>query len=388
MFAKPPAPAAPPSPKGVAAVLASARALLMTPLIGTSVAALLFVCTAAGVIALVGNPDAGAPVVRLSLARLDGSPPPGWNNALPHESSGAPTVQAGAFELSEHLPPAAGPTTGQVIITMPGGTTTQVLEAGQPLTQAPIAGLTAPGPGGLLPVIATDGRNSAQVYARPFVSNGRPRVALVIGGLGLNAQTTRRAIEALPPEITLSFVPYADGLQGWIDMARAAGHEVLLEAPMEPADYPNNDPGPYTLMSDGQPTETTRRLEWLLSRATGYFGVTNYLGARFVATPTAMSTFSQALRLRGLAFIDDGSAARTAGGIQRASADRIIDDQLAGDSINAQLAALEATAQRGGKALGAGFAYPVTLEAASSWARGLEARGFQLAPASAVMVAR
>jgi len=69
-------------------------------------------------------------------------------------------------------------------------------------------------------------------------------VALIIGGLGLNAATTRQAIESLPPEVTLSFVPYADGLQGWIDMARAAGHEVMLEAPMEPADYPSNDPGP------------------------------------------------------------------------------------------------------------------------------------------------
>jgi hypothetical protein len=157
---------------------------------------------------------------------------------------------------------------------------------------------------------------------------------------------------------------------------------------MEPADYPANDPGPYTLMSDGPPADTTRRLEWLLSRATGYFGVTNYLGARFVAAPTAMTTFSQALRQRGLAFIDDGSASRTGGGIPRASADRIIDDQLSGDAINGQLAALEASAQRGGKALGSGFSYPVTLEAAASWARGLSDRGFQLAPASALMVAR
>src|SRR4029077_15730556 len=129
-------------------------------------------------------------------------------------------------------------------------------------------------------------------YARPVTLTGKPRVALIIGGLGLNAKATREAIASLPPEVTLSFVPYADGLQGWIDMARAAGHEVLLEAPMEPKDYPDNDPGPYTLMADGQQADTTRRLEWLLSRATGYFGVTNYLGSRFVQSPAAMSIFS------------------------------------------------------------------------------------------------
>ncbi len=56
------------------------------------------------------------------------------------------------------------------------------------LPPAPIAGLTAPGPGGLLPIIAADGRASWKAYARPFADDGRPRIALVIGGLGLNPE--------------------------------------------------------------------------------------------------------------------------------------------------------------------------------------------------------
>jgi polysaccharide deacetylase 2 family uncharacterized protein YibQ len=204
----------------------------------------------------------------------------------------------------------------------------------------------------------------------------------------LNAKVTRQAIEGLPPDVTLSFVPYADGLQGWIDMARAAGHEVLLEAPMEPRDYPNNDPGPYTLMADGRPDDTVHKLEWLLSRATGYYGVTNYLGSKFMASPTAMTTFTGALKNRGLAFLDDGAARGVSGGIPRASADRIVDDQLSGEAIQLQLSALETQASRTGRAFGSGFAYPVTLDQAAEWANGLSARGFQLAPASAVMARR
>jgi polysaccharide deacetylase 2 family uncharacterized protein YibQ len=213
-------------------------------------------------------------------------------------------------------------------------------------------------------------------------------VSLVIGGLGLNAKATRDAIERLPPEITLSFVPYADGLQGWIDEARAAGHEVLLEAPMEPKDFPENDPGPYTLMADGQPQETVQRLDWLLSRASGYFGVTNYLGSKFVASAGAMSTFETELRQRGLAFVDDGSASHVGGGIPRASADRIVDDQLDGAAIEAQLTALETQAQHAGQAMGSGFAYPITLEEAAKWTQGLTARGIQLVPASALTAPR
>ena len=97
------------------------------------------------------------------------------------------------------------------------------VRSASPLPAAPLAGLHQPGPGGPMPVIARDGRTAFGAYSRPFTPNGKPRVALMVGGLGLTGATTRAAIERLPPEITLSFVAYADGLQGWIDQARAHG---------------------------------------------------------------------------------------------------------------------------------------------------------------------
>ena len=113
------------------------------------------------------------------------------------------------------------------------------------------------------------------VYARPTNADAsRPRVAILIRGLGLSQSATQTAIDTLPPEITLSFVPYPKDLQSWVNKARAAGHEVMLELPMEPYDYPDNDPGPSTLLTGLEPDENTKRLEWLLSRFTGYVGVT------------------------------------------------------------------------------------------------------------------
>jgi uncharacterized protein len=309
--------------------------------------------------------------------------PAGWRQALTPEAAQAP-VTLDSLQFNEDVA-MAGIDPGQASILIPG----QSAAPRRGLPTAPIAGLYAPGPGGLLPVIAADGRTPAQAYARPFRETGKPKVALVIGGLGLNAKATRDAIEGLPPEVTLSFVPYAEGLQGWIDLARSHGHEVLLEAPMEPLDYPDNDPGPYTLMAGDPGPETVRRLEWLLSRASGYFGVTNYLGGRFLNSDKGMTAFLGALRHRGLAFIDDGSAAkRSGGGAPRASANQIVDDQLDQDSIDRQLLALEATAVRDGAALGSGFAYPLTLQQVKQWAGSLDQRGYALAPASAVMTRR
>jgi polysaccharide deacetylase 2 family uncharacterized protein YibQ len=374
-----------PQPQGFEPV-AIARAALANPYVSAGGAAFLFLATILTLIAVTGDPAAGAPVVRISLAQVAArTAPPGWRESLAPELPGPAPVIEDVFQLSAGPMGDFGPSDGHATITVPG---VQSFGVGQGLAQAPVAGLFANGPGGPLPIIGPDGRTPFQAYARPFTSNGRPKIALIIGGLGLNAKGTREAIETLPPEISLSFVPYAEGLQGWIDLARANGHEVLLETPMEPTDYPENDPGPYTLMAGAQPAETVKKLEWVLSRATGYFALTNYLGSKFMTSDPAMDAFTGALRSRGLGFIDDGQAARRGGGLPRASADRIIDDQPSETAIDQQLLSLEASALQHGQALGAGFAYPVTLSQVATWAQTVQDRGYQLAPASAVTVRR
>jgi hypothetical protein len=344
---------------------------------GPGAAALLLVVALIVLARLLGPANHDSDAVRVSLASALRHAPQGWRETL-SPLRGPMQVSDDVIRLSEKpLPPLAG--------WRPTGAVLPPPAPGAPLPAAPIAGFFAPGPAGPLPIIAQDGRTPFEAYRRPFLANGRPKVALVIGGLGLNSRATQAAIETLPAEITLSFSPYAEGLQGWIDMARAHGHEVLLETPMEPVDYPDNDPGPYTLMAGAQGPETVKKLEWILSRATGYFGVTNYLGSRFLASDGAYRAFAAALRGRGLAFVDDGAAARRGGaGLPRSSAERVIDDQLNQTAIDQQLLALEAGALQRGQSLGSGFAYPVTLEKVAQWSRGLDQRGFQLAPVSAL----
>jgi polysaccharide deacetylase 2 family uncharacterized protein YibQ len=268
--------------------------------------------------------------------------------------------------------------------------------AGPPLPRAPLAGLFENSSHGPLPVIAANGRTPAQAYARPFTAQqNRPKISIIIGGLGFNATATAQAIDELPPEVTLSFVPYAQNLQSWIDRARARGHEVMLELPMEPFDPDADDTGPQTLLATAPAQQNVTRLEQLLGRATGYVGVTNYQGARFATSAQASAPVTQALRRRGLVFISSGIGQRTALSVeaQRAqlpntAADRIIDARREADAIDDQLLNLEALALQNQSAIGAGFAYPVTMEQVGRWARDVETRGYQLAPASAVLSAR
>ncbi len=366
---------------------------LKRPPVAVGAAGFLLLGTVALFLTVLGDPRAGTPSARAVLHRDAHAPAAGPEAPTGMEAFGMGGDWAAWQTLGDpNADPASGAAGGDALITLPdgatvaggGGAISAPKQAPQPLTAAPIAGLSQPGPNGPLPTIAADGRVPAQAYARPFRPNGKPRVALIVGGLGLNAVTTRAAIERLPAEVTLSFVPYADGLQGWIDLARAQGHEVMIEIPMEPSGYPDNDPGPQTLLANATPDDITARMAWLLGRATGYFAVTNYLGDRFVASDNGMSSFLSYLRQHGVAFIDDGSARRKPGAWARASADSIIDETQTPAFIVGRLNALEARAKATGAALGTGFSYPVTVEAAARWTAGLDARGLQLAPASAM----
>lgn len=391
MFSRKPTPVLQGAGAGADAGL-GARALKLVqsnPYVGVGAAGGLFLFAVVALI-LAGDPTAGAPRVRVALAgatdEAESALRPGQTSETGLVGPGAADPLLAAIDPSQtsELAP------GEAIITGPNGERTRILTSGgaNALPPAPYPGMTQPGPGGLLPIIAADGRTPAAAYARPFQSNGKPKVALIIGGLGIKPDTTRAAIEQLPPEVTLSFAIYADGLQGWIDLARQHGHEVLLEAPMEPIDYPQNDPGPFTLLANARPEDMAKRLDYLLARATGYFGVTNYMGSRFVTSKSAMTAFSSGLKKRGLAFIDDGSAVGQGGGIPRASASAVVDAQLSAEAIGRALSGLESQANVNGQALGSGFGYAVTVHQVQAWARGLAQRGYQLAPASALTVRR
>lgn len=232
----------------------------------------------------------------------------------------------------------------------------------------------------------------ADLYARRFSNpEGRPMVGLVIGGLGLNATQTQLAIDDLPADVTLSFALDSKKLEHWIKTARADGHEVLIEVPMEAYDYGRMKMHPDTLLAGADAKANLARLDAILSRTTGYFGVVNYQGAKFVADAGAAGPVLDRLSEKGLAFIDDGSLERTslaplarASNLRYARAAGPIDTRQTPADISAELMDLEAIALERGAAFGSGYAFPVTIEAAKIWISQLEEKGLILAPVSAI----
>jgi polysaccharide deacetylase 2 family uncharacterized protein YibQ len=325
----------------------------------------LLLLTAGGVTLQLLGPPVQAPL-RPTIAAAVPAPPP-------------PTPQPTASQQQSPAQAATGPRPGR---DTPG----PIADPDPALLEA-----AADQPGDQLPQIAPDGRMPMQVYAAGFDrTTRRPRVGLVLAGVGLNQADSDVAVRMLPRGITLAISPYAANLAKLLAAARAAEHEYLLSLPMEPQGFPLNDPGPQAMMTNLPLEQNRQRLEWALTRITGYVGVTDALGAmrgeRFAAQPDQMKQVLNELARRGLLYVAAQPGAAPPPFVWSRTIDMVIDEPATAAEIDDRLGQLAKLARDKGSALGLATAVrPVTVRRIAVWANGLAADGLALAPVSALV---
>lgn len=254
------------------------------------------------------------------------------------------------------------------------------------------AALLEAGPHGPLPRIASDGRLPWIVNNSKFDHGTRkPRLAIILTGLGLNAQTTEDAIIRLPPEITLAFVPYAESLPRWIQLAREFGHEVLISLPMESEGAADAGLGPRVISSQAGAQENLDRLRWILSRSPGYVGVVTWEGEKFLGNGQQAVPILQELALRGLLVVDSRQARSNIVqqqadvlGLPFAKSRGFLDSEQGVAALDRNLQQLEVITQRSGFGLAMAIAFPETVKRLVDWSKTVGQRGFVLAPITGV----
>ena len=357
----------------------------------------LVVLTFAGWALVVDDPLGGEPmaVIATAMPPVEPAPQPGA-----HKYDGPAPAAAPIKVTSAETPaPPNGPTvtiingsTGKrVEVPIPGP---QTSTAPPPPAEQRLSEVSRHGP---IPKIGPDGVKPAEAYARAAKSipnkPDAPRIAVVIGGLGVSTAATQDALGKLPGPVTFAFLPYGSEIDLSVTRARTNGHEVLLQLPMEPFDYPDNDPGPQTLLHSLKPEQNLDRLHWLMSRFQGYVGVGNFMGARFTSTEAALAPIMRDVSKRGLIYFDDGSSPRSVAGqiagannLPFAKADVTLDAVASPAHIDKALAKLEATARQHGVAVGIATASPATIQRIAQWAKAVESRGFVLVPITAIAI--
>jgi uncharacterized protein len=356
----------------------------------------LFLVTFAGFALFNDNPFGGEPIVRMAIRQ-----------ATPAAESPA-TTRPSAAEPAKTAPKQAAATEQRTVTIIDGssGTRHDVIiggdgsdkdEAGA--TPVMMAGidqrLLEKSRYGMIPVVS-DGLKPFTAYAAE-ADRARaakmPVVAIVVAGLGVGAAKTTDAIMKLPAAVTLAFTPYGSDPAKLAERARAQRHEILLQIPMEPFDYPDNDPGPQTLLTTLAPEQNLDRLYWHLSRLQGYAGIANFMGGRFVVADAVMQPIIREAAKRGLGYLDDGSAPRsvaaslaTGQAMPFARADLTIDAVPTSVEIDRTLAKLENLAKERGIAVGMASALPISIERIGVWTKTLESHGIMLVPLTTAML--
>jgi len=361
----------------------------------------LFVVVFLGWAAIVSDPLGGEPTAIVSALPSQNAPPAAASTpAASTDATPGKAIGPGRYDGPEpHAGAARGSPPGTQTITIIDGSSGKRQEIVVPGSGAAKAGsvdqrLLEASRHGQIPRIALDGARPAEAYAQKSGSAQRPdapRIALIIGGLGISASTTADALSKLPGPVTFAFAPYGSDLESNVGRARAGGHEVLMQIPMEPFDYPDNDPGPQTLLSSLSGEQNIDRLQWLMSRFQGYVGVMNFMGARFTASEQSISPVLREVAKRGLIYVDDGASPRSLAsqiaGANRtafAKADIVVDAVPTTAEIDKALVRLESLARERGSAVAYASALPVTVERVARWSKTLAGRGVALVPISVI----
>jgi uncharacterized protein len=339
-------------------------------------------------------------IIRLSDGTIEGkqasstAPPP----TQPDETT--PPAETKEPEKAPEKPEAAtepAPTT-EAVPAKPAGDASLPPQPAEPLpsqrtAEVPMAPLNASLQEkvavGQLPIISATGVKPWRYYAKPYSHKGHyPMVAVVITGLGQGKAVSNDAIK-LSENFSLSFSPYARDVTTWTNSARAVGHEVLMDLPLEPANFPASDPGPYGLLAGKSPDENATKLQWLMSRVQGYVGFVTPGNEAFSSHNEAFRALLESFSARGLLMVmphepvkketrqtlDDSKAAY-------ALADVMLDEEPSPAAISIRLATLEKLASKRGYAIGITQGVPLTIQELARWSADLEKRGFTLVPVS------
>ncbi len=267
---------------------------------------------------------------------------------------------------------------------------------GVKLAPAPDARLIEKSKYGFLPHIGVDGSRPIDVYARAAVLNSRlrpgsPRIALVVGGFGLNGEGAGSAIAKLPGAVTLAFAPTDAGVEQQAAQAREAGHETVLQARLDDLSG-SMGLGAHVPSTSASNAENLNSLRWQMGQFTGYIAVVNTLGDKFAIDRQEITPIISEIAARGLGYLDDGSSPRSVApdvaatlAAPSARGDVVIDATAAPEAIDAALARLVELARERGSAIGVASALPASVMRLARWTNELDLKGVELVPLSALM---
>lgn len=153
------------------------------------------------------------------------------------------------------------------------------------------------------------------VFEPPLPSDRSPsskpaRLALILDDFGASLSHVDRCL-ALPNQITFAVIPRLADSARVAREAQARGFDVFLHQPMEPHNYPKENPGKYGIYI-GQSAEEVAAIltENISSIGVPIAGVNNHMGSRATESREIMTAFFAAFPRR-LIFLDSRTSSNS-----------------------------------------------------------------------------
>jgi polysaccharide deacetylase 2 family uncharacterized protein YibQ len=220
---------------------------------------------------------------------------------------------------------------------------------------------------------------------RPQPAPGaRGRLAILIDDAGQKDDLVPAAA-ALPTQVGIAVLPFLPKSAETASAMHAAGHEVWVHLPMEPENYPADNPGPGAVLVGMTADELRTTVRSALNNIPFAVGVNNHMGSKATADLKTMTWIMQELSVRGMAFIDSRTTINTvaeqaarAQGVPSNRRHVFLDNQRDAAAIRKQLDEAVYRCRLDGEAIAIGHLDPVTIKVLAAELPGLAAKGADL----------
>ena len=136
----------------------------------------------------------------------------------------------------------------------------------------------------------------------PPAERPRGRVAVVLYGLGEDVALASEVLARSQP-FAVAVPATGSGREAMRKAARAGGHELVLQVPMEPEKYPAVSPGPGTLLVTMSAGRIQKELHGALDEAGDVVAVANLMGSLATQDEAFMTAFFRELRRANVTFL-------------------------------------------------------------------------------------
>lgn len=135
-------------------------------------------------------------------------------------------------------------------------------------------------------------------------SSSPQSISIIALGLGLNPALTQSAIEQLPKDIMVGIYSFSENIPDILKWLESKPHPLILQYPMEPGGFPEEDPGPLPLLTGIENNENVKRIEKALSNYPVCKGVANFKGNLFLSSSYHFIPVLEAILSKKMFFLE------------------------------------------------------------------------------------